>query len=491
MSTPQPVPARASAPTIGRPLPLRPGERGTPLSSVDVAWLRMDEPSNLMHIHGVLVLEGSPPFDAVANLLGGRLGGIPRFRQRIGDDGGRMVWVDDADFDLARHVTEETLDGPGSDADLADKIAEHLGRPFDRAHPLWEFRLLRGYRGSDTAIFGRLHHTIGDGVALMMVLLAMTDLTPHGPATIDPAVPASELTVNPFLDLFRRPAAELDATRRALEEVMPETLRLMLAPIEAMRRVHPLLKGAGATAALGRLVGRWNDPSTPFKGKLVVDKRVAWTDRVPLETLRGAARSLGSTLNDVLNSAMTGGLRRYLLRSGTPSTSLAFRAAMPVNLRPLEEVAELGNRFGLIFLSLPVGMTDPLARLHELRRRAGALKRSAEPAVVYGILTAMGILPLAAHRLVVSIFQAKATAVFTNVPGPRQTLWVAGHPIRDIFFWVPQAGRLGLGVSIFSYDGMVRMGVGTDAGLVPDPERIVDGFHAELDDLLTRAARGG
>ena len=62
-----------------------------------------------------------------------------------------------------------------------------------------------------------------------------------------------------------------------------------------------------------------------------------------------------------------------------------------------------------------------------------------------------------------------------------------GAPIRDFFFWVPQAGRLGLGVSILSYAGQVRMGVGTDAGLVPDPERIVDGFHAELDALVARA----
>ncbi len=379
-----------NVPEIGSPLPLRAGERGRPLSPVDVAWLRMDEPANLMHIHGVLALEGSPSYEAIASLLGERLGAIPRFRQRIADDSGRMVWVDDAGFDLARHVVEEPLAEPGGDRELADKIAEHLHRPFDRAHPLWEFRLFRGYRGSDTVVFGRLHHTIGDGVALMMVLLAMTDLSPAGPPTVEAALPSEEGVVNPFLELFRRPAEELAAARASLEQVMPETLRLMLAPIEAMRRVHPVLKGAGATAALGRLVGRWNDPATPFKGRLVVEKRVAWTDKVPLETLRVAARSLGGTLNDVLNSAMTGGLRRYLLRSGTPPPSLAFRAAMPVNLRPLEEVADLGNRFGLIFLSLPVGMVDPLARLRELQRRAGALKRSAEPAVVYAILTAMG-----------------------------------------------------------------------------------------------------
>ncbi len=474
---------------LGAPLPLRPGERGTPLALVDVAWLRMDEPSNLMHIHGVLILQGSPSLAAVEQRLGARLGGIPRFRQRIARDGDRLVWADDADFDLSRHVVEEPLAEPGGERELAAKIAEHLGRPFDRAHPLWEFRLFRGYQGGDTVVFGRLHHTIGDGVALMMVLLAMTDVAPDGPATSGPAPSDQGLVANPILELFHRPIRELDGVRAALEQLMPETLRLMLAPIEAMKRVNPLLKGVGSVAALGRLVGRWNDPATPFKGGLGVDKRVAWTGKVPLETLRDAGRALGGTLNDVLNSAMTGGLRRYLLRYGTPPADLAFRAAMPVNLRPLEEVAALGNRFGLIFLSLPVGLADPLARLEALQRRASALKRSAEPAVVFGILTAMGVLPLAVHRLVVSLFQAKATAVFTNVPGPRRTLWLAGHAVRDIFFWVPQAGRLGLGVSIFSYDGNVRMGVGTDAGLVPDPERIVDGFHAELDELLKRAAR--
>jgi len=77
----------------------------------------------------------------------------------------------------------------------------------------------------------------------------------------------------------------------------------------------------------------------------------------------------------------------------------------------------------------------------------------------------------------------------TNVPGPNRTLYLAGKPIRDIFFWVPQSGRVGLGVSILSYDGAVRLGVGTDAGLVPDPQTIVAGFHEEFDELLRLARR--
>jgi len=91
------------------------------------------------------------------------------------------------------------------------------------------------------------------------------------------------------------------------------------------------------------------------------------------------------------------------------------------------------------------------------------------------------------QRAGVSLFGSKATAVLTNVPGPSEPLYLAGKLVQEIFFWVPQAGRLGIGISIFSYNGDVRIGIGTDAGLVPDPERIVAAIDDELDDLLARA----
>jgi len=150
-------------------------------------------------------------------------------------------------------------------------------------------------------------------------------------------------------------------------------------------------------------------------------------------------------------------------------------------------MAQLGNRFGLVFLSLPVGIADPLERIAEVRRRMRQLKRSAEPVVTYGILTAMGRSPKLVQQAVVKLIASKTTAVLTSVPGPQQPLYLAGRRIRDVFFWVPQAGRVGLGLSICSYAGQVRLGVATDAGLVPDPERIVEGFHEEFDDLRRRS----
>jgi WS/DGAT/MGAT family acyltransferase len=460
-----------------------------PLAGVDAAWLRMDSPENLMHIHGVLVLAGDVERERVADVLRARLLRVPRFHQRIESGPEGPVWASDPEFELDRHVTEERLPAPGGDAELAAAIGAHLHRPFDRRYPLWEFRVLRGYRGGDTAVFGRLHHVLGDGVALMVVLLALTDLEADEAAAVGGSGPSR--TGNPFFDLLVATSDEArHAAHDAAERWMPETLRLMQAPVEAYARAGALGRAAGEAVALARLVARPADPRTPFRGRLGIEKRVAWTEAVPLDRLKDLSRALGATLNDVLNTAMAGGLRRYLAARpgyGAPRESLAFRCAMPVNLRPLEEMAALGNRFGLIFLSLPVGVEDPLARLEAMRRRAAALKRSAEPLVVFRILQRMGRLPERARRMLLALFAAKATAVFTNVPGPRSTLDFAGRPVRDFFFWVPQAGRVGLGVSILSYAGRVRMGVGTDAGLVPDPERIVDGFHAELERLFARA----
>ncbi|MEO8198576.1 MAG: wax ester/triacylglycerol synthase family O-acyltransferase, partial [Thermoanaerobaculia bacterium] len=461
-----------------QPQPLRRGEEGTPLTAVDTAWLRMDDATNLMHVHGVLPLGGEITWEEAAKPFAERLAKIRRFGQRVARDEskyGELVWTDDVHFDLRRHLVEERIPAPGDDAALAATIEKHLSQAFDRAHPLWQFHLLHGHQGG-TVLFGRVHHAIGDGVALMLVILAMTDLTRHGHGGRRGEI------VNPFLELMLRPADESFATvKHALEKVMPETLRLMLAPVEAFERVNPLLRTLGSAGALAALLASPSEPPTPLHGELGVHKRVAWTARLDLEEVRDVGEQLGGTINDVLNTAMAGGLRRYLLKFGTPPESLGLRAAMPVNLRPLSEMAAMGNRFGLMFLKMPVGMADPIARLEEFRRRSAALKKSAEPLLVFSLLQAAGYLPQFIHSIMVAIFGTKATAVFTNVPGPRQTIYFAGQAVTDFYFWVPQAGHLGLGVSILSYRGGVRMGVGTDAGLIPDPERIIDGFHAEFE----------
>lgn len=446
--------------------------------SIDFAWLRMDEPGNLMQINGVLVLRERVGMDDVQRVLGARLASVRRFRQRVARSGRGAVWEDDPRFHLDRHLHHHDLRPPADDAALRDLVDDLMGEPLPQDRPLWAFHVIDGFRGG-SAVVVRLHHCIGDGMGLLMVLLALTDRTPQGSGVGEPP--------NPFLELFDR-NADFTEVRRHAEEVMPDGIRLMLLATDAMRSARRRwLVRLGMPGALLRLTFRPADPKTPLKGALMPEKRVAWSDPVPIEDVRRLGRALGGTVNDVLVAAMAGGLGRYLAERGVDARGLDLRAAMPVNLRPLEDSAQLGNRFGLMFLALPVGIADPRARLAELRRRALALKRSAEPFAAYGILRALGAVPHWLQKLVVRIFGSKATMVFTNVPGPRERLFFAGRAIDDIFFWVPQSGRLGLGISILSYAGAVKLGVATDAGLVPDPERIVAGFHAELEAMVALA----
>lgn len=453
-----------------------------PVSPIDYAWLRMDEPCNLMVINGLLVLDQPLAPEELAALVEERLLTIPRFRQRLvvprgkGRRGRRPYWETDLELDLSYHLAVSDLPAPAGEAELREAVSALMGAPIDYDRPLWRFHLIRGYRGG-SVIMPRLHHCLGDGIALMMVLLSLTDLQPE-----------DEGAENPFRTLFHGVRDDVRRVRELAERVMPEGMRLMLHPGDALRSVGRLVRGAAFTGALGRLALRPPDPKTAFKGQLCAGKRAAWSGPIPVERVREIQAGLGGTMNDILVTAVTGGLRRYLEERGIAVAGrTAFRAAVPVNLRPLELMSQLGNQFGLVFLTLPIGIADPHERLAEVRRRMRSLRSSAEPLVVLRVLDIMGRIPRALQRAGVSLFGSKATAVLTNVPGPRERLYLSGKSVREIFFWVPQAGRLGIGISIFSYAGDVRIGIGTDAGLVPDPERIVEAIDREIEELLGRA----
>jgi WS/DGAT/MGAT family acyltransferase len=217
-----------------------------------------------------------------------------------------------------------------------------------------------------------------------------------------------------------------------------------------------------------------------------------WSAPIPLHEVKAISRATRTTVNDVLLTAVTGALRRYLERRGQPTDGVSIRALVPVNLRPPDDPIALGNRFGLVFVDLPVGIVDPSERLQAFNQQMIAIKNSPEAAVTLGILNAIGMVPIGLEQRVVELFGSKVTAVMTNLPGPQEPLYLAGKQLRHLMFWVPQSGQVGLGVSIHSYAGEVSIGIATDTGLVPDPEAIVAAFQAEFDDLagMVRPADG-
>ena len=155
---------------------------------------------------------------------------------------------------------------------------------------------------------------------------------------------------------------------------------------------------------------------------------------------------------------------------------------VPFNLRPLDKPVprELGNKFGLVMLPLPVGTSGSYRRLVEVHRRMQQIKTGRDGPVSYGLLSAIGMTPEPIERRIVDLFSAKGTAVMTNVPGPREPVYLAGTPVRAVLVWAPTSGHIGMSVSIFSYRGEVTVGLMVDATLVPDPEEIVAALEREL-----------
>ncbi|MGE3928407.1 MAG: WS/DGAT domain-containing protein, partial [Lautropia sp.] len=231
-----------------------------------------------------------------------------------------------------------------------------------------------------------------------------------------------------------------------------------------------------------------DDSATSLKGRPGMQKRVAWADPLPLDEVKAVCRVLGASVNDVLLSCVAGALRRYLAGRGEATADVEIRAMVPINLRPLERALELGNRFGLVPLTLPVGIANPFERLRELRARMEALKGGYQAVLAFGLLGAVGYAPKPVQQAILDLMARKATAVMTNVPGPQQPIRLAGTKLSRLMFWVPQSGAIGLGVSILSYDGAVQFGVIADAGLCPDPQALIAAFAPEFERLVLSLA---
>jgi WS/DGAT/MGAT family acyltransferase len=315
----------------------------------------------------------------------------------------------------------------------------------------------------------------------------MTDLAPDAPwPTPKPGLPREPFSLlNLAYNSVVKPAsAAFTAARQAADWLVQESVETMTHPAHLLELAQ---QGADVALATGRLLLLPPDPHTRLKGKLGVSKKAVWSDPLPLKDIKAIKNVTGATVNDILVSALAGGLRYYLEYHGEPVEGLNFRAFVPVNIRPPEQLTELGNKFGLVLLSLPIYEEDPLERLMEVRRRMAALKNTPEAVVAFGILGAMGLTPLDVQRVIVQLFAMKATAVMTNVPGPQIPLYMAGAELTDIMFWVPQSGRMGLGTSILSYADKVYLGVAADTGLIPDPEKIIEGFQHEYEELMQLA----
>ena len=444
------------------------------MSAIDAAWLRMDRPTNLAIITSVLWFARPPDWEAVGELLRERLvDRFPRFSQRAVQPRipiGMPRWEDDPRFDLRRHVHNHRLPAPGDQAALEAFVATLQSTPLDRDKPLWSAHLVDGF-GDGAAIVWRIQHCIVDGVSLARVLLSLSDHAPE--AGIAPDVKRH----TPPLPAVAGYAAPMTLAGRTLAAAIARETRYAVA--------HPggILRGRVAsvdTRSVVKIARTGPDTPTVLKGPLCVPQHTTWKTPMSIDDVKRIGRPTGATVNDVALAALAGGLRDYLAARG--SLVEEIRAYMPFNLRPPDEPIprELGNLFGLVFLTLPIGVAARRERLACVQRRMSEIKRSGEGRAAFDGLCAMGISPFGSERLSMDFFSAKATVVVSNMAGPDEPIRLAGVTVKGMLIMAPRTGSVGLGVTIFSYNGRVTIGVNADAGLVPDPDVLLRAIVAEL-----------
>lgn len=451
------------------------------MSAVDTAWLRMDRPSNLMQIVGVMIFDGILDETRLRAAIEQRVLGFDRFRQIVRQQGGVYVWSEDPDFHLDHHLRRAILPGAAGKAELEAFVADLASTPLNPSRPLWEMHLVDTAMGGQSLVI-RIHHSIADGIALVDVLLSMADDAPAPRLRSIGKRRRHEDEHDPLWLALWRPAT--DAVLNAIRVSTNLWVKYVRFATDPQKALEYTRLGSAIAGEIGKLALMSDDTPTRFKGKPGIGKRVAWSEPISLPEVKAVGRVLGCSVNDMLLSSAAGALRSYLADKGDPVDDVEIRALVPVNLRRPEDEGRLGNRFGLVALELPLGVENPLARLYATRDRMLALKDSLQAPLTLSILGVVGMAPKFAQSKILDLLASKATAVMTNVPGPQQPLYVAGARLNQPLFWVPQSGDIGMGVSILSYDNRVQFGLVTDKGLVPDPENIVARFAGEFEKLL-------
>ena len=449
------------------------------LTVLDELFIHLEGPATHMHVGGIALFEGDAPnYDDVLEMIARRLQYVPRFRQKLAPVPfglGRPVWVDDLHFNLGYHVRHTALPAPGTRGKLNRLVARIMSQQLDRAKPLWEMWFAEGLAGNRFALISKTHHSLVDGISGTDIMSVLLDPSPEAP------------------DIERddwRPGVEPSS-----DQLMVEALRERLtSPSEVVRSVQ---SAAGDPATLaGRLIGsvralgEWmgsgfSAPPSSLNRPIGPHRRFE-TVNVHLDDLKRIKNAFGGTVNDVVLTVVSGGLRRLLLGRGERVDDLELRAMVPVSVRADHQRGSLGNMVANVWAILPVYEPDPLERLQVITESMTDLKSSGQ-AVGAQLLTSLGefappTIVAQASRLVAR--QRAFNLVITNVPGPQIPLYTLGREMIEVYPVLPLSGNTTLGVALLSYNGSVGFGLLGDFETTEDIGELAEGIEKSVAELL-------
>jgi diacylglycerol O-acyltransferase / wax synthase len=457
------------------------------MSPTDAGFYYAESENTPLHVGSVAVFEGpAPSYGDVVRLLMGKLPLVPRYRQRVRRvplDLGRPLWVDDPHFQILYHVRHTAVPSPGGEEQLRNLAGRVLGQRLDLAKPLWELWLVEGLDDGRWALISKVHHCMVDGIAGTDLMQLMFDLTPdatHGePQDWTP----------------QRNPSSLEVVAGAVQDAVTHPLRELtrLSGSEGVRGAGRSAVRAGRTLATG-VPSMARQLATPtarsLNGPIGPHRRWAWTD-ADFDELKGVRTALGGTVNDVVLAAITRGFRDLLERRGSLRQGLVVRSMVPISVRQADQRGQLDNQISAVFVDLPVGEPDPVARLASVRRQMDEHKKvlqavDARSIIAMGDFVAPTLLSMGV-RAALNAGQMWCQAVTTNVPGPRVPLYVLGRRMCSAHAYVPIAGGTRVSIGIFSYLNTMTFGINADFDAFPDVDVLSGGIRRGIDELVAAA----
>jgi diacylglycerol O-acyltransferase len=379
------------------------------------------------------------------------------------------VWIDDDHFDLSRHVRRAAA------TEIGDVTDEAMSAPLDQEMPLWQLWIADNLSDGRVGVVGKAHHCMVDGIAaaeLAALLLDPTVLPPSSQPdrwTAAPVPGAVRLLSEGFRDRVIDPLALFGAAI----EVMRSPKRIFGVPKDFRRVLRALAHSVGAPALPSML----NRPISP-------SRHLAFLQR-PLDDLKQIAmRNSHVTINDVVLAAAGGGMRRFLIRHG--EQPIPLKTMVPVNLRDLDEAGELGNRISFLFVDLPCDEPDPIRRLRAIHMAMSDRKSDGEPQGGDSLLKAIGYAP---HRVQHAISRLMASPqafnlVVSNIPGPRDPLYMLGCALEEVYPVVPLADRHAISIGLTTIGDGAFFGIYADPEALPDADLLAALIDESIDELI-------
>jgi len=456
------------------------------LTQLDNSFLVYENDSTSMHVASTQILEAAPlrapdgsiDIDRITDYVVSRLDRIPRYRQRLirTPIEGHPVWVDDPHFNIRYHVRHTALPKPGDERQLKRLVGRVFSQQLDRDKPLWELWLVEGLEGDRIALVSKVHHCMVDGISGAELLSELLTPEPLEKVEIPPI-----WAPRPIPGRLRLGADEITRLLRAPIDLAANALRLARDEDHVRHHLSERMR------ALGRLLADGSGIATPapFNQPVGPYRRIDWW-AMPIARIREVRRRLGGSLNDVVLATASGALARYLSRSrGVDLDTLDFRIMAPVSVRAPEESGTLGNRVSAWIVPLPLAERDPVARLRTICETTGKLKQSsqalgADTLTQVSEWTGSTLLSLGARLMSLG---TPFNMIITNVPGPREPLYLLESPMLETHPIVPLMGPLGLGIALFSYVDTLSWGFTADWDLVPDLHDLVRAVESSFEEL--------